>query len=62
MQAVVRERITSVDQIVTAADHYADEFVAALPRIESDDELRAVTAGMLINFLTDVLNAVPVDV
>lgn len=61
MQAV-RERTTGTDQIVAIADQYATEMVDSLPRVQSGEELHEVLSGMMISFLTEVLNMVTADV
>lgn len=61
MQAV-QEQALGTDQIVAIADQYATEMVDALSRIDTAMELREVMSGMMISFLTEVLNMVTADV
>jgi hypothetical protein len=46
---------TAVERVTLLADHYADEIMASLPAVRSEEELRRALAGAFINFLVDVL-------
>jgi hypothetical protein len=45
----------AVEKVTLLADRYADEIMASLATVRSEEELRRGLAGAFINFLVDAL-------
>lgn len=46
---------TTIEEVATLADSYADRIIDDLPSVESEEQLRNGLAGALLSFLADAV-------